>query len=35
MDMDEDSRDQDADDWMAYNYQHMTADEMLEKLQGG
>ncbi len=34
MDMDEETRDQDADDWMAYNYQHMSVDEMLEKLEG-
>ncbi len=34
MDMDEETRDQDADDWMAYNYHHMSVDEMLERLGG-
>jgi hypothetical protein len=33
MNMDAESRDADADDWMNYNYEHMTAQDMLNKLE--
>lgn len=34
MELDEKDRDQDADDWMGYNYQNMSVGEMLDRLGG-